>query len=1334
MSTLKLRLLVLLFILGSTYTSAQIMSPLCVPPQSETMPEWARTMYQKPLNMLRVDSAYEAYYKQHAFVKDNYVKYYKRLRRLMLPFIEADGSVRDLQPRDFLRSDEKRASALQSPTAGVQWTPIGPMETYTLASHTSSPQLWPWQTNTYAFDVSISNPNIVYAVTETGGFFKSTNKGKNWTQLEPGVYSNSEAVAIHPNNPDIVYVGISGGLLRSNDGGKTWRSIWSQKDLWIYDLEVHASNTSIIYAATNHGFYRTSDAGVTWTQSMKNTCADLETKPTNHDIVYSLRINDAGTKTELWKSVDAGLTFTLKSAGWLSTSNSSGSGRMTVTPADPERIYVVLLGDSSRPYVLRSDNAGENWRVSCRGTSDSLKMNNGQGYYDLSIMASHQNADDLIVATTTAYRSSDGGNTFPNTVGGYSGTFPIHPDIQEMKCIGGDYYISTDGGFNYSNDFYKTNWEARTVGLNGADFWGFDAGWNEDVLVGGRYHNGNTAWHENYGTKFLRLGGGEAATGYVNPMNSRTVFFSDIGAYDIPSDFQDFVVNRTAGAWPNESYYQMENSEMKWDPRCYSDVWIGSGNSLMLSHNNGQSYETVWSSSDTGATIQHIEICRSNPDVMYVSQRSNILYDGKIWKSIDGGKTFSACTPFPNTTRSERRVMKISASGRNANVLFAACMYTSAGNKVFKTTDGGRTWQNLSTATIADGNISDIMVQYGTEDGVYISASNGRVYYRNNTMNDWVLHGTGLPYALMTRALKPFYRDNKIRSGSSMGIWEAPLYEHSRPEAMPSVDKRSTRCERDTFYFSDYSVLERANAKWHWSFPGASYVSDSTAMSPKVLYSKPGLYSATLTVTNDYGTDTRTLQDLIQVFPSECAVNPMVGNALNLSSTKDMATIPALPLMNNARGLTVMCWLKLDTIQQSFSQILSNWASPMGFSFGFSFQGYRANTNLTFYWKNVPYQLTSPFNLPVGDWVHVAISVESDHVTLYMNGSPWVYKNSAANFKDISMGSTPWEIGGGVPGQGGNFRGQMDELRIYRRPLDSNEIRQNMHLTYDPLRPTVDTIVFPEPVAYFQFDESTDTRFYNRVGAVHASNSGGRLIPSTAPVGYGYSEQAVIKGGAYTFHNGMQISRSDDSPRMVVLSQLVSPPDSLPLVASIIRQSPVTHFVHAYNGTAVALPVDSIRFAGIGTVSASDANNPDVFRALRRSVNEHRNSWTSAAHGISADTSMRSVSFGSDTNAVGQYIVGTSGSSLLDVAHNDNDAAQLLQLLPNPSSAQLSIWFGGAVPAHLIITDLVGRQIMERELLSAYTNLDISALNDGHYQVQVRNARAVYNGALRVVH
>jgi hypothetical protein len=93
-------------------------------------------------------------------------------------------------------------------------------------------------------------------------------------------------------------------------------------------------------------------------------------------------------------------------------------------------------------------------------------------------------------------------------------------------------WLATDGGLTFSSDNFTNtnNAQSKNNNLIGSDFWGFDQGWNEDIVVGGRYHNGNTAITDFYQEKALRMGGAESPTGWVLQGKSRHVAFDDLGA------------------------------------------------------------------------------------------------------------------------------------------------------------------------------------------------------------------------------------------------------------------------------------------------------------------------------------------------------------------------------------------------------------------------------------------------------------------------------------------------------------------------------------------------------------------------------------------------------------------------------------------------------------------------------------------------------------------------------------------------------------------------------------------------------------------------------------
>ncbi len=86
----------------------------------------------------------------------------------------------------------------------------------------------------------------------------------NWTQLGPSPIPNGQtspsvavsgrttAIAIHPTNPNLVYVGTAnGGVYRTTDGGNTWLPIFdAAQSLAIGALALAPSNPSILYVGT----------------------------------------------------------------------------------------------------------------------------------------------------------------------------------------------------------------------------------------------------------------------------------------------------------------------------------------------------------------------------------------------------------------------------------------------------------------------------------------------------------------------------------------------------------------------------------------------------------------------------------------------------------------------------------------------------------------------------------------------------------------------------------------------------------------------------------------------------------------------------------------------------------------------------------------------------------------------------------------------------------------------------------------------------------------------------------------------------------------------------
>ena len=109
----------------------------------------------------------------------------------------------------------------------------------------------------------------------------------------------------------------------------------------------------------------------------------------------------------------------------------------------------------------------------------------------------------------TALNATDDGGVTWDRIGAYGAGADdigwVHPDIQDLHVLGEDVWVASDGGLNHSTDELTTH-TSRKYGIYNTTLWGFSQGWNTDVQTGGRYHNGNTAFRQDFGTGLhLRL-------------------------------------------------------------------------------------------------------------------------------------------------------------------------------------------------------------------------------------------------------------------------------------------------------------------------------------------------------------------------------------------------------------------------------------------------------------------------------------------------------------------------------------------------------------------------------------------------------------------------------------------------------------------------------------------------------------------------------------------------------------------------------------------------------------------------------------------------------------
>ena len=223
--------------------------------------------------------------------------------------------------------------------------------------------------------VSESDPSIIYLGYAVGGVFKSENNG---TTFEPVFETYGTAsigdIAIHPTNPDIVYVGtgepnnrqtssFGDGIYKTTDGGKTFTNIGLKDTQTIARIVIDPKNPETVYVASpghlfgpnpERGIFKTTDGGKTWNKVKfiddDTGFTDIAIDPSNSNVLYAASyqrrrsgccFNGGGPGSGLWKTTDAGKTWTKLTANGLPP-GTYGRIALDVSRSNPNVVYVQI--------------------------------------------------------------------------------------------------------------------------------------------------------------------------------------------------------------------------------------------------------------------------------------------------------------------------------------------------------------------------------------------------------------------------------------------------------------------------------------------------------------------------------------------------------------------------------------------------------------------------------------------------------------------------------------------------------------------------------------------------------------------------------------------------------------------------------------------------------------------------------------------------------------------------------------------------------------------------------------------------------------------------------
>lgn len=125
--------------------------------------------------------------------------------------------------------------------------------------------------NIMAVAVHPTNPDVAFLGELNNGIYRTVNGGQAWTTVNKGLLQTDiRALAIDPKTPDTIYAGAEfGGVWKSEDGGESWRNISSglAPEASVRSIVIDPSRPNNVYAADiQTGVYQSTDGGTSWRQ------------------------------------------------------------------------------------------------------------------------------------------------------------------------------------------------------------------------------------------------------------------------------------------------------------------------------------------------------------------------------------------------------------------------------------------------------------------------------------------------------------------------------------------------------------------------------------------------------------------------------------------------------------------------------------------------------------------------------------------------------------------------------------------------------------------------------------------------------------------------------------------------------------------------------------------------------------------------------------------------------------------------------------------------------------------------------------------------------------
>ncbi len=663
-------------------------------------------------------------------------------------------------------AQSKQILANRAPEAAGEWTFIGPLNTGGRVT-----------------DVAIApdNDDHLYVATATGGIFRSYDAGANWTPIFDEVTKPSIGdIAIAPSNPQIIYAGtgeangsatdgayFGDGVYRSNDAGDTWTNIGLPESNHIGRIVVDPTNPDRVFAAATgelygknveRGIYRTTNGGTNWEQVLfvtdSTAAIDVAMNVANTNIIYAAmwertrkpwQRDYGGVSSAIHRSMDGGTTWTeLGAANGLPAPNAqTGRIGIAVSESDPSTVYArFTTNEITNEFngLYKSTDNGDNWTlVTTAGALNGIDAN--FGWYFGNVRVNPTNSSEVYIVGFDIAKSTNSGSSW-NTL---NGMHVDHHALDFSRTNSSFMLAGNDGGAYISNNGGNswTHFENLPI----TQFYKIEVDYQHpERLYGGTQDNNTIRTLTGSANDWNSIIGGDGFHVNVDPIDNNYVYGeSQYGNLRRSTNGGSSFQNGTNGIsgsdrvnWNTPVILSPFNPEMMFygSNKLYTSSRAVSWTAISPDLTDGLHP----SGSLAFGTLTAIAASYNNLDVIYTGSD-----DGNVNVTFDGGTTWtnvSAGLPDQYITS----IAMVPSDDMIAYVTVSGFKYLDYTPRVFKTTDGGQNWTDISS-NLPNIPVNDI-ITYPAENILFV-ATDLNVWYSKDDGANWTILGNNLPLTVV---------------------------------------------------------------------------------------------------------------------------------------------------------------------------------------------------------------------------------------------------------------------------------------------------------------------------------------------------------------------------------------------------------------------------------------------------------------------------------------------------------------------------------------------------------------------------------------------------------